>query len=112
MWHHHAPLCSPLAESGDGPGGRYVTDNNTLNTGGVWLATDGGGRLFLPLSDDPLPHPKENAPHDDELEADRETLDAACRLMPSLPREFIAQVLELGPYRPVSEPVSECAVAG
>ncbi|MEW2402010.1 hypothetical protein [Streptomyces sp. NPDC046862] len=32
-------------------------------------------------------------------EADEMTLDAACRLMPLLPRELIAEYLELGPYR-------------
>ncbi|MEU9168617.1 hypothetical protein AB0D34_12605 [Streptomyces sp. NPDC048420] len=32
-------------------------------------------------------------------EADEMTLDAASRLMPLLPRELIAEYLQLGPYR-------------
>ncbi|MEU6379633.1 hypothetical protein [Streptomyces sp. NPDC046909] len=31
-------------------------------------------------------------------EADEMTLDAACRLMPLLPRELIAEYLQLGPH--------------
>lgn len=78
---------------------------NALSASGVWLGTD-NGQLFLPLSDDGLPSGDETAPEsrDAESPADREALDAACLLMPSLPREFIAEVLQLGPHRPAARP--------
>jgi hypothetical protein len=82
---------------------------DTLSANGVWLGTN-RGRLFFPLSDDQTSSTGEPVPsaRSSESQADREALDAACWLMPSLPREFIAEVLQLGSHRPVSG----CAVSG
>ncbi|HEY8981592.1 MAG TPA: hypothetical protein VIU15_18645 [Streptomyces sp.] len=41
----------------------------------------------------------EKAEGEEEEAEDEETLEAARRLMPLLPRELIAEYLRLGPYR-------------
>ncbi len=69
--------------------------------GSVWLGTGNGGGTVYPLStrsesDGPNAGP---ARRGDDENADEETLDAACWLMPGLPRDLIAEALEPGPYR-------------
>jgi len=74
---------------------------------GVWLATRDGTVLFHPVSEDEsgdLRHQSpgavsEKAEGEEEEAEDEETLEAARRLMPLLPRELIAEYLRLGPYR-------------
>jgi hypothetical protein len=67
---------------------------------GVWLATGDGTMLFHPVSASTGEGRPRQAPEAASAEeADEMTLDAACRLMPLLPRELIAEYLQLGPYR-------------
>lgn len=67
---------------------------------GVWLALEGGTKLFLPICAAVeeirrWPDPEAGLVE----EADETTLEAACRLMPLLPRELIAERLRLGRHR-------------
>lgn len=67
---------------------------------GVWLSAKDGTVLFHPVSAGTEGLQHWPAPEASSVEeADEMTLDAACRLMPLLPRELIAEYLELGPYR-------------
>lgn len=67
---------------------------------GVLLATGDGTMLFHPVSARTEEGRPWQAPEAASMEeADEMTLDAACRLMPLLPRELIAEYLQLGPYR-------------
>jgi len=70
--------------------------------GSVWLGTGNGGGTVHPLSIRPEGDSDPDVSPDrlgDDENADEETLDAACWLMPGLPRDLIAEALELGPYR-------------
>ncbi|MER5217421.1 hypothetical protein ABT063_44615 [Streptomyces sp. NPDC002838] len=67
---------------------------------GVWLSAKDGTVLFHPVSAGREGRQRWSAPEASSAEeADEMTLDAACRLMPLLPRELIAEYLQLGPYR-------------
>ncbi|MFE9882545.1 hypothetical protein [Streptomyces sp. NPDC005784] len=67
---------------------------------GVWLAAEDGTILFHPISAAAEGVHRWPGPEADTVEeADEKTLDAACRLMPLLPRELIAEYLKLGLYR-------------
>ncbi|GAA2383777.1 hypothetical protein GCM10010378_25630 [Streptomyces viridochromogenes] len=64
---------------------------------GVWLAAEDGTILFHPISaatEAVCRWPEPDAGSAEE--ADEKTLDAASRLMPLLPRELIAEYLQLG----------------
>ncbi|MDX3435694.1 hypothetical protein PV441_06480 [Streptomyces stelliscabiei] len=67
---------------------------------GVWLAAEDGTILFHPISAAAEGVRRWPEPDADSVEeADEKTLDAASRLMPLLPRELIAEYLQLGPHR-------------
>jgi hypothetical protein len=67
---------------------------------GVWLFAGDGTVLFHPVSTGTEGAHRWQAPEVASVEeADEMTLDAASRLMPLLPRELIAEYLQLGPYR-------------
>ena len=67
---------------------------------GVWLSAEDGTVLFHPVSAGMEGFQRWSAPEAGSVEqADEMTLDAACRLMPLLPRELIAEYLQLGPFR-------------
>lgn len=67
---------------------------------GVWLGAADGLVLFHPVpADGEGPQGCSALESSSEEEADEATLDAACWLMPLLPRELIAEFLQLGPYR-------------
>jgi len=67
---------------------------------GVWLSINDGTVLFHPVSAGMQGLQCWSVPEVGSVEeADEVTLDAASRLMPLLPRELIAEYLELGPYR-------------
>ncbi|MEV5998951.1 hypothetical protein ACWEGX_36800 [Streptomyces chartreusis] len=67
---------------------------------GVWLSAEDGTVLFHPVSAGTEGLQRWSAPEAGSVEeADEMTLDAASRLMPLLPRELIAEYLQLGPFR-------------
>jgi hypothetical protein len=81
--------------------GLLLPGSRSSAAGGVWLGTDTGGGTADPFSvrpgGDDDPEADLASPGDEN--ADEETLDAACWLMPGIPRDLIAEALELGPYR-------------
>lgn len=79
---------------------RRHDDSGGVARSGVWLAAEDGTILFYPISagtEAARGWPESEA--DSVEEADEKTLDAASRLMPLLPRELIAEYLQLGPHR-------------
>ena len=67
---------------------------------GVWLSAEDGTVLVPPVAAAAEGLQRRSAPAPDSVEeADEMTLDAASRLMPLLPRELIAEYLQLGPFR-------------
>lgn len=68
---------------------------------GIWLLARDGMAIFHPVAVcKTQPKEQERAPVGaDGEDEDQATLDAACWLMPLLPRELIAEFLQLGPYR-------------
>lgn len=92
------------ARSYEGIGGRAGRHRAAIERdipSGVWLGVRDGTVLFHPLGVGTqgvglLSMPEPGAKEEDVDEA---TLDAASRLMPLLPRELIAEYLQLGPYR-------------
>jgi hypothetical protein len=79
---------------------RRVDESGGDAPSGVWLAAEDGTILFHPISaaaEGVRSWPEPDA--DSVEEADEKTLDAASRLMPLLPRELIAEYLQLGPHR-------------
>jgi hypothetical protein len=79
---------------------RHGEGNEREAPSGVWLSIDDGTVLFHPVSAGTQGLQRWPVPEAGSVEeADEATLDAASRLMPLLPRELIAEYLELGPYR-------------
>ena len=87
------------AEQGDEPPRRWQGSQCDAPSG-VWLSLKDGTVLFHPVSAGVHGFQRWSVPEAGSVEeADEMTLDAASRLMPLLPRELIAEYLELGPYR-------------
>jgi len=66
---------------------------------GIWLATADGTKLFCTATSATGEPQGPSLEPVSEEEADQATLDAASWLMPHLPRELIAEVLQLGKCR-------------
>lgn len=76
-------------------------ESEAATPSGVWLSAEDGTVLFHPVSaggEGPQGLSVRGSGGSVE-EADEATLDAAGWLMPLLPRELIAEFLQLGPYR-------------
>jgi hypothetical protein len=79
-----------------------AADGRLSEVGSFWLGAGSGGGAVYPPSTRPEGNHDPDvslARSEDDENADEETLDAACWLMPGLPRDLIAEVLELGSYR-------------
>lgn len=89
----------PDAKRGD----RLVRDGQEGErdtSSGVWLSAEDGTVLFHPATAGTRSPQRWSAPEVGSVEeADEMTLDAASRLMPLLPRELIAEYLQLGRFR-------------
>lgn len=87
------------ANQGDDPA-RYSEGTERDAPSGVWLSAKDGTVLFHPVSAGTQGLQDWSVPEAGSMEeADEMTLDAASRLMPLLPRELIAEYLQLGSYR-------------
>ncbi|MFI0780284.1 hypothetical protein [Streptomyces sp. NPDC021212] len=84
---------------GDGLAHR-IEESERDDPSGVWLSAADGTVLFHPVSTGTKGLQGWAVPEAGSAEeADEMTLDAASQLMPLLPRELIAEYLQVGPYR-------------
>lgn len=75
-------------------------ESESTTPSGVWLSAVDGTLLFHPVAAGGEEPQGQSAPRGSSVEeSDEATLNAAGWLMPLLPRELIAEFLQLGPYR-------------
>lgn len=89
-----------VGRNGEGGGGLVYgsAESECDAASGVWLSAEDGTVLFHPVSSGTEGLQLWSVPDAGSVaEANEMTLDAASRLMPLLPRELIAEYLQLGP---------------